>query len=275
MDSAQRLPVKEEPGLPLLLSRDTVATILRESAWNALARAFLVQILVSIAVGFLGGIFREMSPSAPPGFSHGPTSSSGVWHGVGTFVTKNEFWIIFAVLFCIITATRFAHFLRQPKHRKLAAWFLWVHRRISCHWFSLFVTNGITAFIWATIIVAMQQFSWARMFWSVISAMLQPFFQMLAGLIPGEAILERWFSWYAYNQPKFLFWLLYSAAICDDLGLPNYKALIRWGRRRLKRWFWGRSGEEESLGAPASRRRVWLRQRNWPARRRRSQGPPL
>jgi hypothetical protein len=237
MDCAQKLPVKEEPGLPMILSRDTVATILRESAWDALTRAFLVQILVSIAVGFLGGIFREMSPSAPPGFGHGPAPDSRLWHGVGTFVTKNEFWIIFAVLFSIITATRFAHFLRKPEHRKLVAWFLWIHRRISCHWFSLFVVNGFTAWIGVTILVVMQQFSWGRMLWSVISAMLHPLLKTLGSLIPGEGTLERWFSWYGDNQPKFLFWLLYSAAICDDLGLPNYKALIRWGRRGLKRWF--------------------------------------
>jgi hypothetical protein len=63
----------------------------------------------------------------------------------------------------------------------------------------------------------------------------------MASAGPGAGSVGRWYWWYGQNQAKFLFWLLYSAAICDDLGLPNYKTLIRWGGRRLriyvrKRW---------------------------------------
>jgi hypothetical protein len=45
-------------------------------------------------------------------------------------------------------------------------------------------------------------------------------------------LVERWSTWYGVNQTKFAFWLLYSAALCDDLGLPNYKTLARraWNR---------------------------------------------
>jgi len=239
MDNDQRLPAHKGTGLQVLLSRDTIATILWESAWTALIRTFIVQVFGSIAAGFISDVFSEMSPAAPPGFSHHHLAlpSSRVWHGVGTFVGENQFWVIFAVLFFIIAATRFAHFLRNPKHRKLVAWFLWIHRRISCHWFSLFVINGFTAWIYATIIVAVQQSSWAHILWSAISGIVQPVFQMLGSLLPGAGLIGSWFSWYGENQPKFLFWLLYSAAICDDLGLPNYKTLIRWGRERAKRWF--------------------------------------
>ena len=243
MDTAQRLPVDETAELQPLLSRDTVGTILWESAWNALCRAFLIQILGCIVVGFISNVFSEMSPSAPPGFSHHDLAeqSSPAWHAVGTFVTENQFWVIFAVLFLIITATRFAHYLRKAEHREIAARFLLINRGISGDWFSLFVINGFTAWIYAMIILVVQQFSWTQILWSALGDVVQPVFQMLARLLPGAGTLGQWFSWYGENQPKFLFWLLYSAAICDDLGLPNYKALGRWGRRRLKGYFRSRS----------------------------------
>ena len=46
--------------------------------------------------------------------------------------------------------------------------------------------------------------------------------------IPGSNSLANLANWYGDNQFKFMFWLFYSAAICDDLGLPNYKALARF-----------------------------------------------
>jgi hypothetical protein len=237
MDTAQRLPVERSAELQPLLSREKAATIMWESAWSALFRAFLVQTFGTIVVGFISDIFSEMSPSAPPGLGHSLTAPSPLWHGLTTFVLKNQFWFIFALLFVVITATHFAHYLRKPKHRKLAARFLLIHRRISCHWFSLFVMNGFTAWISTMTVLFVQQFSWTQIVWSALSDLFHPVFQMLASFVPGAGILGQWFHWYGDNQPKFLFWLLYSAAICDDLGLPNYKALIRWGLRRLRRSF--------------------------------------
>ena len=237
--SAQRLPVDERPKLQPLLSADTVVTILWEIAWNSAFRAFIVQIFGSIAVGFLIEVFDEMSPSAPPGFTHiGPAVPTWpLWHGVRTLIAENQFWMIFAVLFLITTASRFARYSRKPECRRIAAWFLLVNRRISCHWFHLFIINAFTAWIYAMIIVLVQQFSWTQILWSMISDVFHPVFLMVARLIPSAGILGRWFSWYGENQSKFLFWLLYSAAICDDLGLPNYKALSRWAWHRLKSYF--------------------------------------
>jgi hypothetical protein len=254
MDSAERLPVDERPKLQPLLSADTVVTILWEGAWSAAFRAFIVQIFGSIAVGFLSEVFHEMSPSAPPGFAHHGQAvpSSHVWHGVRTLIAENQFWMVFAGIFVITIASRFAHYSRKPKHRRIAAWFLLINRRISCHWFHLFIINAFTAWIYAMIIVLVQQFSWTKILWSIISEVFHPVFLMVARLIPGAGILGRWFSWYGENQSKFLFWLLYSAAICDDLGLPNYKALSRWAWQRLKGHFRLRSAritETKSSGA--------------------------
>ena len=211
MNSAQRLPVERTAELQPLLSRDQVATIVWESAWNALIRAFLVQLLGSIVVSFISDLFSEMSPAAPPGFSHNLAAPfSQLWHGLGTFITQNQFWSIFAVLFLVITATRFAHYLRKSEHRKLAARFLLINRQISCHWFSLFVANGFTAWISTMLILFAKQFSWTQILWSGLSELVHPVFQMLASFVPGAGTLGQWFSWYGENQPKFLFWLLFS-----------------------------------------------------------------
>jgi hypothetical protein len=47
--------------------------------------------------------------------------------------------------------------------------------------------------------------------------------------------IEAWFKWYGANQMKLNFWFLYLAGICDDVGLPNIKALGRWLWRRWKK----------------------------------------
>jgi hypothetical protein len=250
MANAPKPVVGDASVLRPVLNGDTAATILWESAWKALIRAFFVQMFGSIVVGFISNVFSEMSPSAPPGFSHHLAApSSPIWHGLGTFIRQNAFWMIFAVLFILITGARFARFLPKSEHRRLAAQFIRINRRISNQWFSLFVVNGFTAWISTMVIMFTQQFSWARILWSAIGNVVEPFFQTLAKFLPGAGTVGQWFSWYGDNQPKFLFWLLYSAAICDDLGLPNYKALIRWGWQRLKRYFqsrWGAGGAQQS-----------------------------
>jgi hypothetical protein len=49
-------------------------------------------------------------------------------------------------------------------------------------------------------------------------------------------ISRDWFSFLIKNA----FWLLYSAGLCDDLGLPNYKTLARRAGKRfckaIPRW---------------------------------------
>jgi hypothetical protein len=243
MATAQKASVDDSSELQPALNGERVATILWESARSALFRAFFVQIFGSIVVGFISDVFSEMSPSAPPGFGHHLAAPfSPLTHGLGTFIRQNEFWIIFALLFILITTARFARFLPKSEHRRLAAQFILMNRRISGQWFSLFVVNGFTAWISTMVIMFTQQFSWTKILWSAISSVVEPLCQMFTRLLPGAGTVGQWFSWYGENQPKFLFWLLYTAAVCDDLGLPNYKALIRWGGRRLRRHFQSHRG---------------------------------
>jgi len=223
----------------LPLTSDNVRTILWESVWNALIRAFVIQILAEIAISILGDIFREMLPSAPPLGSVKPEASGSLlpgMHWLGTFVSRNEFWIIFAVVLAFNLVVRFAGYLEHDQHRRAAAALLRIQRQISVRWFRLLVINAFTAWISAAIFIFLQQFSWMQLALSLIGAAMQPAFHFLSGIVPGSGYVGRWASWYGANQEKFCFWLFYSAGICDDLGLPNYKALIRWGARRFKQY---------------------------------------
>lgn len=245
MDSTQGLRADKQPEPRPQLSGDAIATILWESFWNALIRAFLVQVLGGVAISLLGDVFRQMEPSLPPVFNRKPAAEAApppTSHAVRTFLAHDHFWLIFGIIFLAITATRLARYSRNQGHRTIAARLLQINRRISGRWFSLFVLNALTAWISTLIVIALQRFSWTQILWVSISAILQPVFQAVASLIPGSGSFGRWYSWYAQNQAKFLFWLLYSAAICDDLGLPNYKTLIRWGGRRLKSYIRFRLG---------------------------------
>jgi hypothetical protein len=73
--------------------------------------------------------------------------------------------------------------------------------------------------------------------WQFVGGLLSPMLHAIGKLLPGTDLLASWGSWYADNQFKFTFWLFYSAAICDGLGVPNYKTLGRmlW-QRCVRRW---------------------------------------
>ena len=233
------------------LTFEAVSTILWESVWNSLIRAFLIQILGGIAISFLGDVFGEMAPSLPPVPGLKPEADAP--HAPGfpalkAFIVGNEFWIIFAVVLALTTATRFADYLQSDKHRRVAALLLRIHRRLSSHWFSLIVVNAFTAWILSAIFVLVQQFSWTQIVLGFVGQILAPVLHLLSSIVPGSGWIGRWASWFSENQPKFYFWLFYSAAICEDLGLPNYKAWMRWGSRRVKCYVRSRLGL--SPGAP-------------------------
>jgi len=68
--------------------------------------------------------------------------------------------------------------------------------------------------------------------WAInfLMGMVQPVLEQTVQWIFGDSIMTQinaWISWYGQNQAKFTFWVLYLAAIADDMGLPNYKTLVR------------------------------------------------
>jgi hypothetical protein len=80
-----------------------------------------------------------------------------------------------------------------------------------------------------------QQFTLTAFLWHIVGDLVTSLLQAVAQLFSTDAVtyVKNLVAWYGANQPRLLFWLLYTAAICDDLGLPNYKTLGRF----LWRWF--------------------------------------
>ena len=155
-----------------------------------------------------------------------------------TPLTKNHFLIVAAIFFSVGMWTRFYH---GPSDESGAA----QSRRqriinnVSENWFGMVVGNAFGAMISAFVVVWVQQFSWPQLLWQWIFQDVLSTLRPLAEAILGRGrsgALAQWWNWYGDNQLQFSFWFFYVAAICDDLGLPNFKTLGRWlGRRWRKR----------------------------------------
>jgi hypothetical protein len=200
----------------------------------------VVSILGSIAIGILNGICGRMIPSLPPGLDdHAAFTSTPAhwWHASRNAIHHHSFVVLFLGLFVAKSALRLAHYARGPVPRKAAARVLWAARRISRHWFSLLVKNAFAAFVGVLVLEAVQRFSLTHFVWEAVGNVFHQVLGAAAGLMGASfsGLVERWVSWYGVNQTKFMFWLLYSAGVCDDLGLPNYKTLARRGWKRIYR----------------------------------------
>lgn len=207
-----------------------------ESAGEALVLAFLVLLLGGVAVEMVGDLWRNMTPSLPPvmaGKQVLETEPSPVWNACGAWLHRHRFALIFGLLFAAKSAARLFKHSGNESHRQAAATASRILHRVSEEWFGLVVINAFTA-SWLTMVLQWSQaFSWTQLVWHSLAASIRPAIHALAGVVPGANLLGTLFAWYQTNQVKFTFWLLYSAAICDDLGLPNYKCLWRWMRRRV------------------------------------------
>jgi hypothetical protein len=244
-NSATPTPASFRSNRPAQPLTGKLGEILWVSGKEALFMAFLVSILGCIAIGILSGICGKMTPSLPPGLEGHPALTSGPahwWHASRNAIHRHSFAILFLALFVVKAALRLAHFSRSPRQRKAAALALRVTRRCSRDWFSLLIKNAFVAFLAVLVLQCVQQFSLTRLLWGAVRDTAYQALEAASRLVgwshPG--LLERWFSWYGANQTKFAFWLLYSAALCDDLGLPNYKTLARrvWKGvcKALQRW---------------------------------------
>ena len=237
-DAASPTPATFRSNRPAELLPAKVGEILMASAKEALLMAFLVSILGSIAIGILSGICGKMTPSLPPGLEGHPALTSAPehwWQASKNAIHRHAFAILFLGLFVVKSALRLAHYSRDPRQREAAARLLRATRRISRDWFGLLIKNAFAAFVGVLVLQALQQFSLTHLLWEAVKNLVYPILEA-AGRLVGwglAGLVERWCSWYGANQTKFAFWLLYSAAICDDLGLPNYKTLARRAWKRV------------------------------------------
>ncbi len=220
-------------------SLEKVVEVVFESAVDALVKTFLVLLFGSIAIGIASGVWRQMTPSVPPGYSRTPeleSTRTGALDALGTALDQHRFLVVFGFIFA-------ASLWRElgPWHNADEAGSKSRLRKIggnlSRRWFELIVVNAFGAMIAAIVLAWVQQFSFVRLFFGWLLEALIAGCQNLIGLLLGPSRGESfraWFDWYCDNQLKFNFWVFYLAAVCDDLGLPNFKTLGRWLGRRMR-----------------------------------------
>ena len=236
------LPPPESPP-PGSLSLDAIFSAAWECAVESFVRTILVVVFGNIAIGIASSIWEEMLPSPPPGFEHkpeaeavapGPGSVGSKWFGDHVFLVT--FCLIFLLTLWFRLGKRSPAGLPGKLHPHLAR----ITNDVSQNWFSLVVGNAFGALLSAIIVVWVQQFTLVNLIWHWLLGSLLSVAQNLAHYFVGAGTANTaavWFHWYGDNQLKFTFWFFYLSAICDDLGLPNFKTL---GRRLARRILKGR-----------------------------------
>jgi hypothetical protein len=203
-------------------------------AIEALVRAWLVLLLGGIAVGLVGGIFSEMTPSRPPGMAGSlvaATTGARFWGDGWSVIQRHRFGILFALFFILGSWTRLAGKSAQGKPTRTRRAF----QHLAENWFWLIVGNAFGAMIAVTIFAWAQQFSWTQLLMRWVFEQIGALWQPQPGAeSTGNSTLDPW-HWYSANGGRSAFWFFYLTAICDDLGLPNLKTLARWLWRRLRR----------------------------------------
>jgi hypothetical protein len=205
-----------------------------DAAVEAAVNAFLIVVLGSVALGMVGGIFQKMVPSAPPGLGDAVRfGGSDTWNLAYATAKANRFALVFAVIWPLTTWSRLAN--RRSAGAANAARWQGISRRVSENWFGLVVVNAFVAMITATVLATVPTSAWWWL-WKPIQQFLGPPFHSAMEFVLGPAghdRLQGFASWYGENQVRFNFWFLYLSSVCDDLGIPNWKTLLR---RLWRRW---------------------------------------
>jgi hypothetical protein len=214
--------------------------VLLESAVEAFVQAVLVLLLGGLAIGIAGGVWHQMTPSAPPIFKEHSWLNFGVpafWSSGRTWLMGHRLPILFMVFFVLIARSRFA----KPASGQLVSGRpsrMWrAGQRFSEDWFGLIVRNAFGALVAALVLYWVQQFSISQWFYRQLvegaAGQLQEAFQRFVGVTPSRTLRDL-LAWFSENQLKLTFWFFYVSAMCDDLGLTNFKTLARWCWHRLR-----------------------------------------
>jgi len=217
-----------------------VQTVLEGLIQSAVS-AFLIWIMGDVALTIAGSIAGDMVPSKPPGVHW---SKAGAWPLASWTAPfrQHPFLICFALV-AIPTTWRNLRLLVRPQPSEEAATakratrLSKIGRRLSEGWFTLIVLNAFGAMIGAMIIDCLGNFSVVRIVLEAVFGAVGPQLVAAISFLFGPANGETfgaWLSWYGENQLKFTFWFLYLTAICDDLGIPNFKSTARWCWRRFR-----------------------------------------
>jgi hypothetical protein len=223
----------------------TVGDAIWGSAIDALVKTILIVVMGNVALGILGGIFNAMTPSWPPFLNRTSgdhvDSNSSLMHSWWSAAHEHQFAIVYVIVFALGVRTRLIGV--SPGATGESAVTETRFQRIGIHfsenWFRLIVGNAFGALISAIVIYFVETFTGTRFLVNLILAAVLPAVKAIATFILGNRIVNLvggMFDWYGDNQLRFNFWILYVAAICDDLGLPNLKTMARflWSRWRSR-----------------------------------------
>jgi hypothetical protein len=230
-------PPAKEPVPPDSQLSGDIGSILWESAVESFVRAILVLVMGSVAIGLVGGILHDMTPSLPPALEGRLHSTTKSFAPPRLLSEDHLFYIVFSVLLVINVRARLTGRMKNGQPSMAATRVEKICSELSKEWFGLIVGNAFGAMVSAWAVVWVQQFSLAQWCLHWLASLVLPAIQRLAANIFGPAradSIQGWFDWYDENQLKFSFWLLYLAAICDDLGIPNLKTLGRWSWRKIR-----------------------------------------
>jgi hypothetical protein len=228
--------IDQKPEAYLHLRSQGIVETLIDCAIESAVNAFLVLLMGGIAIDIIGGLARDMIPSAPPGarWNHNAPGPQG-WL---VQLHQHQFAICFALLFVPTTYFRLKRKSDQSDETKSQTRLHKIGERLAEGWFALIVGNAFGAMVAAIVIDCAQNFSFAKMLYQAAFGWASPHLHAFAVWIFGPALTETidaWLAWYRGNQLKFTFWLVYVASVCDDLGIPNLKSLARWACTRFQK----------------------------------------
>lgn len=213
------------------LEAGSVLQVALQSAIECAVQAVLVILLGGLALDIAGGICKSMIPSAPPAFVGQPELEATLAGDpqftsvLGHWLFEHRFALVFACIFIPTLCSRLGVLAASPATSRLGK----LHRKVVNDWFGLIVVNAVVASASAMALSWVQDLSTARMVASILlepaQSVLQPVISLFT--VDSEGWLQQWSTWYSQNSLKLAFWFLYLTAICDDLGIPNLKSLVK------------------------------------------------
>jgi hypothetical protein len=213
-----------------------IGSLLWGCALEAAAKTILILVLGSVAIGLVGGLLNKMTPSTPPAIGGKAFPGTERLIPITSTFQKHRVATVFVLIFSLTTWARLKRDSGQTKQSAAQE----ISRRFSGNWFGVIVGNAFAALGIALAVYWLEQASFSRWVYGWFLGMVLPGVQTVGNYLLGKARVDTigdCFTWYAQNQLKLNFWIIYLAAICDDLGIPNFKSLARWLWRRLRtRW---------------------------------------
>jgi hypothetical protein len=228
---------KSESNPPPATRPNAIAVII-SSATEALGSAFMLWILGGIAISIAGSFASGMLPSPPPGFGGKPAAEdndSGDFEAFGGGFEGSAFGLFFAIFFAHSLWVGFRGGTLAPG-RRLGR----ILTNLRENWFGLVVGNAISAWVAVLVLGIMQNFTFSlwRLLGHAVLGIILPVVGAIARFFFGAASVATvgdWLSWYDANEMNLTFWVIYLGGALDDLGVPNFKTLVRWGWCRWRK----------------------------------------